>query len=102
MFIPRPFLRLHSALDETKQFSEAIQAAATLTKEEDTLIVVTADHAHTMTMAGYASRGNNIFKFAGHDSDHKPYMTLTYANGEGTDKIGQDLSNATTGRSTRR
>ena len=27
---------------------------------EETLIVVTADHSHTMTINGYPSRGNDI------------------------------------------
>lgn len=32
---------------------KAVTVALNKTNEEDTLIVVTADHAHTMTMAGY-------------------------------------------------
>jgi len=31
-----------------------------MTSADDTLIVVTADHAHTMAIVGYASRGNPI------------------------------------------
>lgn len=53
--------KAHLALDETVEFAKAIKAAADLTDEEDTLIVVTADHAHTMTYNGYPVRGNNIF-----------------------------------------
>ena len=49
------------ALDETVEFAKAIQAAVELTREEDTLIVVTADHAHTMSYNGYPVRGNDIF-----------------------------------------
>jgi alkaline phosphatase len=41
------------ALDETKQFSEAIEMARNLTSEEDTLIVVTANHAQTFVYNGY-------------------------------------------------
>ncbi|KAE8747550.1 hypothetical protein FOCC_FOCC005711 [Frankliniella occidentalis] len=73
----------HLALSETQEFSEAIQAAADLTSEEDTLIVVTSDHAHTMSMSGYAQRGNPIFKFAGKTSEGRHYTTLSYANGMG-------------------
>ncbi|PSN45953.1 Membrane-bound alkaline phosphatase, partial [Blattella germanica] len=53
--------KAHLALDEAVEFAKAIQAAAELTNEEDTLIVVTADHAHTMTYNGYPVRGNDIF-----------------------------------------
>jgi alkaline phosphatase len=71
------------ALDETAEFSEAIQAAVDMTDESETLIVVTADHAHTMTMSGYSDRGTNILKLNTKvsDVDSLPYMTLSYANG---------------------
>jgi alkaline phosphatase len=48
-------------LDETVEFAKAIKAAADLTDEENTLIVVTADHAHTLSISGYPARGNDIF-----------------------------------------
>jgi alkaline phosphatase len=48
-------------LDETVEFAKAIKAAADMTEEEDTLIVVTADHAHTLSISGYPVRGNDIF-----------------------------------------
>lgn len=44
------------ALDETIEFSKAIAAARELTSEEDTLLVVTADHSHVFTYSGYAVR----------------------------------------------
>ena len=49
------------ALDETVQFDLAIEAAVSMTNRSDTLIIVTADHAHTMTINGYPKRGNDIF-----------------------------------------
>lgn len=48
------------ALDETIEFSNAVKRAVELTSREDTLIVCTADHAHTMSIAGYPDRGNPI------------------------------------------
>lgn len=41
------------ALDETKAFSSSIALAQSLTDERETLIVVSADHAHTLTINGY-------------------------------------------------
>lgn len=41
------------ALDETKEFSNAIRLAKDMSDESDTMIVVSADHAHTMTINGY-------------------------------------------------
>jgi alkaline phosphatase len=42
------------AVDETAEFSKAIEAAIDKVNTEETLIVVTADHGHVMTLAGYA------------------------------------------------
>jgi len=45
------------ALNETIEFSKAIAAAQELTSEDDTLLVVTADHSHVFTYAGYSVSG---------------------------------------------
>jgi alkaline phosphatase len=83
------------ALDETIAFSDAVRAARDATADSDTLIVVTADHAHTLVFAGYSTRGNPILgKAVGsireeHGPDFAtdalglPYTTLSYANGPG-------------------
>lgn len=71
------------ALDETLEFAKAIETAYQMTNEEDTLIVVTADHAHTLTMSGYPARGNDITGLYGRGKDELPYATLSYANGPG-------------------
>ncbi|KRT84627.1 hypothetical protein AMK59_891 [Oryctes borbonicus] len=75
--------KAQKALDETVEFHKAIQTAVEMTDEEDTLIVVTSDHAHTMSISGYGVRGNNIFGSPGNADDALPYSTLTYANGPG-------------------
>ncbi|XP_059614999.1 membrane-bound alkaline phosphatase-like [Phlebotomus argentipes] len=77
--------KAHLALDETVQFAEAVRMATELTNARDTLIVVTSDHSHTMTISGYAERGNNILDFNSQRSnvDNLPYTTLMYANGPG-------------------
>lgn len=72
------------SLDETKEFSEAIEAARQITDESDTLIVVTADHSHAFSYNGYPERGSDIFGAPEvSDEDYMPYMTLSYANGPG-------------------
>lgn len=71
------------ALDETVEFSKAVQKASDLTSPLDTLIVVTSDHAHTMSLVGYPTRGNDILGNADEGLDKLPYSTLSYANGPG-------------------
>lgn len=51
------------ALDETKEFSKSIEIARNMTSEDDTLIIVTADHSHTLTYNGYSVRSEVVFFF---------------------------------------
>lgn len=83
--------RAGEALSETVAFDNAIRAALELTSREDTLIVATADHSHTLTMSGYARRGSPILGLSTHPDgapalglDGRPYTTLGYANGPGS------------------
>ena len=83
----------HRALVDTVAMADAVQAAAEMTDESDTLILVTADHAHTLTFAGYPARGNPILGKVSTDPGSAdgdtldatglPYTTLGYANGPG-------------------
>ncbi|HEV7270229.1 alkaline phosphatase [Pseudoxanthomonas sp.] len=86
----------YRALDETVAMSDAVQAALDATSRDDTLILVTADHSHTLNFVGYPVRGNPILgKVRGQGSeDDSPgefardqtgltFTTLTYANGPG-------------------
>lgn len=41
------------AMEETEEFSKTVEMARQMTNINDTLIVVTSDHAHTMTYNGY-------------------------------------------------
>ena len=60
-----------------------------MTTPEETLIVTTADHSHTLTLSGYPYRGNDILglvrgsdkqgalsQHLTHDLLGKPYTTL--------------------------
>lgn len=85
------------ALVDTIAFDDAVATALEKTAAEDTLIIVTSDHGHTMVFQGYPSRGNPILGLArGVDStgaprdlalpagDGKPFTTLAYGNGPGS------------------
>lgn len=78
------------ALIDTLVFNAAIEKALDMTSREDTLIVVTADHSHSMTINGYPQRGNPILGLVTEvggklavAGDGKPYTTISYANGPG-------------------
>lgn len=86
----------YRALTETIAFDAAVETALEMTDPEDTLVIVTADHGHTMAFAGYPQRGNPIhgvvrsvdsagapLSLPQQAGDQKPYTTLSYANGPG-------------------
>ncbi|MGD2132627.1 MAG: alkaline phosphatase [Maricaulaceae bacterium] len=77
------------ALSDAVAFDDAIATALSMTSREDTLILATADHSHTFTIAGYAERGNPILGLSAiggrplRGEDDLPYTTLGYSNGPG-------------------
>ncbi|MDA1371494.1 MAG: alkaline phosphatase [Proteobacteria bacterium] len=84
------------ALLDTIELARAVKTAVDMVDLNETLIIVTADHSHVFTMAGYPQRGNPILgKVLGLDSsgapeeterlaaDGLPYTTLGYSNGPG-------------------
>lgn len=86
----------YRALTETIELSNAVRTAAQKVNLDETLIVVTADHSHTLTMMGYPMRGNNILGYVlevGEDGKPEaayrkdrygmPYTTLNYTAGPG-------------------
>ena len=81
----------YRALTDTIAMSDAVRKAMEKTDPKDTLIVVSADHSHVFTIAGYPKRGNPILgKVVGAGkttltlaADGMPYTTLSYANGRG-------------------
>ena len=84
------------ALMDTIELAEAVKTAVEMVDLSETLIIVTADHSHVFTIAGYPVRGNPILgKVVGVNSagetrtdlslaeDGLPYTTLGYNNGPG-------------------
>jgi alkaline phosphatase len=88
-----------TALGETIEFANAVEAAVATTNPAETLVLVTADHGHALAISGYARRGNPILglverpyapselgvpeRSLERDTCGRPYTTLTYANGPG-------------------
>lgn len=105
----------YNALGDTIELSNAVAVAVENTNVNETLIIVTADHSHVFTMAGYPRRGNPILgkvisigssEYALAD-DNLPYTTLGYMNGLGhrhevgktdSDSVYSDKKGAITGR----
>ena len=85
----------YRALTDAVAMSDAVRAASEASSPDDTLILVTADHSHTLNFVGYPMRGNPILgKVRGSsgeddegdivvDGTGLPYTTLSYANGPG-------------------
>ena len=88
----------YNALTDTIEFSNAIKAVVDSVDMEETLIIVTADHSHVFTIAGYPKRGNPILGKVvsvgktepALASDNMPYTTLGYTNGRGFRDLGTE------------
>jgi alkaline phosphatase len=83
----------YRALTDTIEFANAIDTALRKVNLSETLIIVTADHSHVLTIGGDNVRGNDILGkviekegsniAVAKDANGKPYTTLNYANGPG-------------------
>ena len=87
------------ALEDTVALDEAVKTALAKVDLTDTLIVVTADHDHTMTMNGYSAKGNPILGLVADkdgnqatDVDGRPYTTLVFGNGSNRPATRPDLT----------
>lgn len=96
------------ALTDTIAFDDAIKAALDKAKLTDptlanTLIVVTADHDHTLAFNGYGKRGNPILDInrdyksglPAKDADGNTYTTLVFGNGPNRPNLRANLDSAT-------
>ena len=97
----------YRALRDLQALNEAVKTAKAKTGD-DTLIIVTADHSHVFTMAGYPARGNPILGLV-HSIDRetgkpetepalaedgKPYTTLGYHNGPNVRELDSEALTA--------
>lgn len=93
------------ALADVAAFDAAIHVALSTVDLNETLVVVTADHDHTMTMNGYGQRGSGLSVLdvvrepatgvPALDADGFPYPTLVFGNGPNrpTVRSGSDTLN---------
>ncbi|XP_039484206.1 alkaline phosphatase [Drosophila santomea] len=71
------------ALSEVLELNAAVEATLSFLKStdrlEETLVIVTADHSHSLTINGHPDRGSSILGLAGNSkTEGTPYTTLTY------------------------
>lgn len=88
---------LYRAATDGIAFADAVAIADEMTKDSDTLIIVTADHEHAIAFNGYCGRGSSIVGLCygvdpageAHNgevqlgADGRPYTVAGYLNGEG-------------------
>lgn len=48
------------ALEEVISFSDAIQKTLELINFNDTLVIITSDHSHSLLLTGYPDRGQGV------------------------------------------
>ncbi|AHG20334.2 alkaline phosphatase [Chania multitudinisentens RB-25] len=80
----------YRTLTDAVALNDAVKTILNKVNLDETLVVVTGDHSHTLTISGYAKRGNPILGISVNvegktqlGSDGKPYTTIGFANGPG-------------------
>ena len=72
------------AIEEFVEFDDTIEAVSKLIDLDETLVVVTADHSHSMSFIGYDGRNTSVFDNVALTHNHKygpsfvsPFGTFT-------------------------
>uniref|UniRef100_H2Z4X0 alkaline phosphatase n=1 Tax=Ciona savignyi TaxID=51511 RepID=H2Z4X0_CIOSA len=86
--------RARFALEEFHELDKAVAMVKSMTSEDDTLLIVTADHGHMFTFGGGSIRGNPVYGLAKNNSqptlalDGRPFTSILYGNGPGYSLYG--------------
>ncbi|PJG59518.1 alkaline phosphatase [Aeromonas cavernicola] len=87
------------SLTDAVALDNAVKTALAKVNLADTLIVVTADHDHTMTINGYSAKGNPVLDLVKNsdgstqnDVDGKPFTTLVFGNGPNRSDVRATLT----------
>jgi alkaline phosphatase len=93
----------YRTLTDAVAMNDALKAVLAKVSLDDTLVIVTADHSHTLTISGYPDRDANILGLVKEkgkvalDLNGKPYTIIGYVNGPGAkDGPRADLKDANT------
>ena len=70
----------YRAVMDMLEFDRAIAATLKMVGKES-VIIVTADHDHTMVLSGIPAPNADVFSQAGKDKNGKPFTTLIFGNG---------------------
>jgi alkaline phosphatase len=73
------------------QFDQAVAEGLKLDLEE-TLVLATSDHDHTMVIAGWPSASEGLFTEAGRDENGVPYTAILFATGPGNHERPGELT----------
>ncbi len=93
----------YRTLTDAVAMNDAVKAVLAKVDIKDTLVIVTADHSHTLNIIGYPDRDTNILGLVKErgkialDNNKKPYTVIQFANGPGAkDGPRDDLSKSDT------
>ena len=88
------------ALEEVLELELAVETALNMTDAEETLVLVTADHSHSLTINGYPRTGVDILTYdpgemsqqVSDDKQPHYYPSLMYSTGPGKRSADYDVS----------